>query len=752
MGCKANLGGEREYNNYYKPAADYYEEAAAAYDNYYDDQNVYSSAVDCTLSLGTPSTRLGGNGNERPPPDAAAESRRVKPSGGRGGASGSSDPLATRRCANCDTTSTPLWRNGPRGPKSLCNACGIRFKKEEKRAAAAAEAANNGGRESMMMRESWPGAAHHSQMPYDNYASPAAYALETDTPGFQSQSGEEEDNTSSDPVFEADSGLHIDALGNTPPNPIYNSTLALIDEVIKDDAQPHILHKEDRGKQIVPIQGLEDNQHPYTILYPPLPRSRLSPFANEFIPTMPNSFAALFNQGDATETLEPLTSEDPLANLDGRNMALSNNAIEDMPHERDEPILYTHSDGEDRAFIDYKLKPLQIDISRCSKTPLFLGRVFKGRKTFSPSQVVTRSKARLLTEGRKKNPVGFLEETDDTENSFTNDIIQAFKQCCPVKKEAASKIPKQPLTRSQKKKAKKKVKLAKDIMQAFPELSGCSLDLPDFCSCCKQFGHTNCKEGIRSSRWTRRDATKTNVNAQGISQTRASKPLQQDTKFEQQLTTDPKEAFSDVDMVINLDTHQATDPRVALPIVTPAQLDISTSPHVTGLRQYPSDFVDGLKQTKEADLEHTQEQSIEESMDAMAAQVHPSPSMVLASLPAVLGVHSSPLISPCHTSIERWLWGKSSQCIDFFLPATVRQYAPMSSPIAHSDFMQVKVPIQAFTQFDMNNVPGLKLEGAVDDSHVLVHVPLSSFAQFQREEVPGAVPVALTRTGAPMSL
>uniref|UniRef100_A0A6N2N9Z9 GATA-type domain-containing protein n=1 Tax=Salix viminalis TaxID=40686 RepID=A0A6N2N9Z9_SALVM len=49
----------------------------------------------------------------------------------------SNDPLLARRCANCDTTSTPLWRNGPRGPKSLCNACGIRFKKEERRATAA---------------------------------------------------------------------------------------------------------------------------------------------------------------------------------------------------------------------------------------------------------------------------------------------------------------------------------------------------------------------------------------------------------------------------------------------------------------------------------------------------------------------------------------------------------------------------------------------------------------------------------------
>nr|CAD1845011.1 unnamed protein product [Ananas comosus var. bracteatus] len=28
---------------------------------------------------------------------------------------------------------TPLWRTGPDGPKSLCNACGIRYRKEEMR-------------------------------------------------------------------------------------------------------------------------------------------------------------------------------------------------------------------------------------------------------------------------------------------------------------------------------------------------------------------------------------------------------------------------------------------------------------------------------------------------------------------------------------------------------------------------------------------------------------------------------------------
>ncbi|XP_022942846.1 GATA transcription factor 19-like [Cucurbita moschata] len=114
------------------------------------------SSVDCTLSLGTPSTRSSEfDSDKRAAPRhhrrsagsyvsnfcwdllhpkhksagrSTASNAAAVPSGG--------DPLLARRCANCDTTSTPLWRNGPRGPKSLCNACGIRFKKEERRAAA----------------------------------------------------------------------------------------------------------------------------------------------------------------------------------------------------------------------------------------------------------------------------------------------------------------------------------------------------------------------------------------------------------------------------------------------------------------------------------------------------------------------------------------------------------------------------------------------------------------------------------------
>ncbi|CAG7879971.1 hypothetical protein BRARA_C01244 [Brassica rapa] len=45
-----------------------------------------------------------------------------------------------RVCSNCNTTKTPLWRSGPRGPKSLCNACGIRQRKARQAAMAAATA------------------------------------------------------------------------------------------------------------------------------------------------------------------------------------------------------------------------------------------------------------------------------------------------------------------------------------------------------------------------------------------------------------------------------------------------------------------------------------------------------------------------------------------------------------------------------------------------------------------------------------
>ena len=34
-----------------------------------------------------------------------------------------------RGCLNCGQQKTPQWRVGPEGPKTLCNACGVRFRK-----------------------------------------------------------------------------------------------------------------------------------------------------------------------------------------------------------------------------------------------------------------------------------------------------------------------------------------------------------------------------------------------------------------------------------------------------------------------------------------------------------------------------------------------------------------------------------------------------------------------------------------------
>ncbi|KAJ4724136.1 GATA transcription factor [Melia azedarach] len=60
----------------------------------------------------------------------------------RGG--GFIDPF--KRCTNynCNTNDTPMWRRGPLGPKTLCNACGIKYRKEEeKRKAKEAEKSNS---------------------------------------------------------------------------------------------------------------------------------------------------------------------------------------------------------------------------------------------------------------------------------------------------------------------------------------------------------------------------------------------------------------------------------------------------------------------------------------------------------------------------------------------------------------------------------------------------------------------------------
>jgi hypothetical protein len=49
------------------------------------------------------------------------EARQKKRDGGVEGCDG-------RKCLHCATDKTPQWRTGPMGPKTLCNACGVRYK------------------------------------------------------------------------------------------------------------------------------------------------------------------------------------------------------------------------------------------------------------------------------------------------------------------------------------------------------------------------------------------------------------------------------------------------------------------------------------------------------------------------------------------------------------------------------------------------------------------------------------------------
>jgi GATA zinc finger len=49
-------------------------------------------------------------------------------------------------CTDCGTLDSPEWRKGPSGPKTLCNACGLRWAKKEKKRVGK-EGAGSAGRE-----------------------------------------------------------------------------------------------------------------------------------------------------------------------------------------------------------------------------------------------------------------------------------------------------------------------------------------------------------------------------------------------------------------------------------------------------------------------------------------------------------------------------------------------------------------------------------------------------------------------------
>ncbi|KVH96627.1 GATA transcription factor 5-like [Cynara cardunculus var. scolymus] len=54
--------------------------------------------------------------------------KKHKKNSGSGSSSDSSGSVTQRCCNHCQVEKTPQWRTGPLGPKTLCNACGVRFK------------------------------------------------------------------------------------------------------------------------------------------------------------------------------------------------------------------------------------------------------------------------------------------------------------------------------------------------------------------------------------------------------------------------------------------------------------------------------------------------------------------------------------------------------------------------------------------------------------------------------------------------
>lgn len=130
--------GECSCNGYYGQQGTYF--SLPTYNNYYETEHYSfesSSPVDCTLSLGTPSTRMTEYDEKRREeqhsasnftwdlprtkhPHSSKTTRRSSANSGSDKSNANNgDQMFARHCANCDTTTTPLWRNGPSGPKVI---------------------------------------------------------------------------------------------------------------------------------------------------------------------------------------------------------------------------------------------------------------------------------------------------------------------------------------------------------------------------------------------------------------------------------------------------------------------------------------------------------------------------------------------------------------------------------------------------------------------------------------------------------
>ncbi|CAD5174667.1 GATA transcription factor 4-like isoform X1 [Musa acuminata AAA Group] len=78
----------------------------------------------------SPSSSSSSSSSEFSPsrPKAGGADNGNRGSRGKKGGGGVGLEGGVRRCTHCASEKTPQWRTGPLGPKTLCNACGVRFK------------------------------------------------------------------------------------------------------------------------------------------------------------------------------------------------------------------------------------------------------------------------------------------------------------------------------------------------------------------------------------------------------------------------------------------------------------------------------------------------------------------------------------------------------------------------------------------------------------------------------------------------
>lgn len=82
-------------------------------------------------SGGNPSASNSGNNSNSMPPSTDSEVMRNKKKPKKAKAD-----EEIRVCADCGTVDSPEWRKGPQGPKTLCNACGLRYAKRSRKSKA----------------------------------------------------------------------------------------------------------------------------------------------------------------------------------------------------------------------------------------------------------------------------------------------------------------------------------------------------------------------------------------------------------------------------------------------------------------------------------------------------------------------------------------------------------------------------------------------------------------------------------------